>query len=310
MNGIQEYVTLKTKKALVFGEVLFDVFDDGRRLGGAPFNFFVHLCRLGLDARFASRVGNDSDGAAVHGFMESLGLPGGLLQTDPALPTGWVSVSLDAEGVPDYVIHRDVAYDAAAFDHALEEAARGGPDLVYFGTLIQRTQNGSAVLSKILNAAPHKATRFCDLNLRRDCYNKASVNRSLEAADILKLSGEELVTVAQLLNFPETGDAAIERLRIEFSIARVCLTHGAEGSEVHAENGVFRQGPVPPPEKVRDTVGAGDAFAAVLAAGFLNGWDEPAALSRAARFAADVCGISGAVPQDPAFYEPYQRWFS
>ena len=44
---------------LVIGEILFDVFPNYRRLGGAPFNFAYHLKNFGFDVRFISRIGAD-----------------------------------------------------------------------------------------------------------------------------------------------------------------------------------------------------------------------------------------------------------
>lgn len=45
-----------------FGEVLFDIFDDGARLGGAPLNLAVHLHRLGAEPLLVSAVGQDTLG--------------------------------------------------------------------------------------------------------------------------------------------------------------------------------------------------------------------------------------------------------
>lgn len=45
-----------------FGEVLFDIFDDGARLGGAPLNLAVHLHRLGVESLLVSAVGQDTLG--------------------------------------------------------------------------------------------------------------------------------------------------------------------------------------------------------------------------------------------------------
>ena len=48
--------------ALVVGEVLWDVFPDATRLGGAALNFAVHLKRLGHVPRIVSAVGRDALG--------------------------------------------------------------------------------------------------------------------------------------------------------------------------------------------------------------------------------------------------------
>ena len=45
------------------GELLWDVFPDGRKVaGGAPFNFAFHCQQLGHDAVIVSRVGDDELG--------------------------------------------------------------------------------------------------------------------------------------------------------------------------------------------------------------------------------------------------------
>ena len=50
---------------LVIGEILFDVFPNYRRLGGAPFNFAYHLKNFGFDVRFISRIGIDDAGKEI-----------------------------------------------------------------------------------------------------------------------------------------------------------------------------------------------------------------------------------------------------
>ncbi|NIR30149.1 MAG: carbohydrate kinase, partial [Gammaproteobacteria bacterium] len=53
-------------RPVVFGEVLFDQFEDGDAvLGGAPFNVAWHLQGLGLRPFFASRIGEDRLGERV-----------------------------------------------------------------------------------------------------------------------------------------------------------------------------------------------------------------------------------------------------
>ena len=40
---------MKTKTVVGLGEVLWDVFPEGKKLGGAPANFAYHAAQLGLD---------------------------------------------------------------------------------------------------------------------------------------------------------------------------------------------------------------------------------------------------------------------
>ena len=58
-----------------------------------------------------------------------------------------------------------------------------------------------------------------------------------------------------------------------------------------------------------DTVGAGDAYASVFLLGQARAWPLALTLARANEFAAAICGVSGAVPADLAFYQPFiSRW--
>ena len=73
-----------------------------------------------------------------------------------------------------------------------------------------------------------------------------------------------------------------ERLVREFGLRRAVLTCGADGAWFFDQGRLWQQAAVP--AEVVDSVGAGDAFAAVLAAAVAN--DVP--LERVAPFAAEV----------------------
>ena len=57
-----------------FGEVLWDCFDSGKRLGGAPLNMCVRINSLGIKADMISAVGNDELGAELLGEITSKGV--------------------------------------------------------------------------------------------------------------------------------------------------------------------------------------------------------------------------------------------
>jgi fructokinase len=59
---------------------------------------------------------------------------------------------------------------------------------------------------------------------------------------------------------------------------------------------VWEAAPVALAEPVVDTVGAGDAFAAVFMLGLLQRWDAPTTLRRASEYAAAMCRVRGAAP--------------
>ena len=56
-----------------------------------------------------------------------------------------------------------------------------------------------------------------------------------------------------------------------------------------------------------DTVGAGDAYSAMLLIGIIKGWEPDRMLSMASMFASRMCNIRGAVPDSRGFYEPIKE---
>ena len=83
------------------------------------------------------------------------------------------------------------------------------------------------------------------------------------------------------------------------------VTHGAAGAEVVTAAGDHLHIQPEPLTEVVDTVGAGDAFAAVTILGLVLAWPLAATLERAQAFAARLVGNRGATVDDPEFYRPF-----
>ena len=96
---------------LSIGEILWDVYPDTLRLGGAPFNFAVNAQRLGHRVVFLSATGDDEMGGpreAGGGTGFGDGIHSGRAAGQAR---GRVTVGLDSEGHPEFTIHRPAAYD-------------------------------------------------------------------------------------------------------------------------------------------------------------------------------------------------------
>jgi fructokinase len=262
---------------LSIGEILWDVFPDTARLGGAPFNFAVHAHRLGHRVIFLSAVADDERGRAALGRAAELGLTTEFIQVAAGRPTGSVSVRLDAEGHPDFTIHRPAAYDCLTLDERqLARLAELRPDWIYFGTLYPMEGHAREVLRSVMDAVPG-ARRFYDVNLRRGCYTPELVRELLALAAAVKLNDDE----AEL--FPDLGAAP-----------SVAITRGEKGCLVRIGND--RAECPGYPVKVADTVGAGDAFAAAFLHGLAAGWSAARTGNFANRLGALVASRAGAVP--------------
>ena len=290
----------------VIGEVLIDRLPEGDRAGGAPFNVACHLKQFGVPVRLITRVGDDADGRRLHRMLMRRGFEAADMQIDPDHGTGIVDVALDAAGLPAFSIREDVAYDHLALGSLPHDPAWPLSRLIYFGSLIQRERHGGDQLGALLARRPAGAACFCDINLRPPHCSTQTVTRCLRFADILKLNEDELEEIRLLLGKPAGAASFAEYLMDRQGLSLIAMTRGAAGSTIfHGEGRIDTPGR--PAAAVADTVGAGDAFAAVLAVGVLRGLPLDRVAATAGDVAAGICGISGAVPDDPGFYDEWKN---
>lgn len=290
---------------LVIGEILVDIFPGARRIGGAPFNFSYHLSRFGLPVRFISRIGSDETGKEIRAFLARNGFDASGIQVDASHPTGHVMVHPDGAGGHRFEIVADTAYDYIELPASPEAAAGQRPRMIYFGTLIQRTPRMFKRVQRLLDRRDPETKCFCDINLRPGCYSAQVVVESLRQADILKINDEEIERVGGMLGGSMPGgDELVGRLMEHYDIEMVSLTLGERGSRLYTRAGRYETG-VSPSGPVGDSVGAGDAYAAVVALGCLKNWRPEGILSEASAFAGQICQIQGAIPGDPSFYDAF-----
>ncbi len=279
---------------VAIGELLWDVFPSGERLGGAPFNFSAHATKLGHRVSFVSGIGQDGRGRRALKEMERLGVDARLVASVPDTPTGFVTVQLDA-GEPSYAIHRPAAYDFPSLD-ALQRNAilESRPAWIYYGTLAQSSLAVRAVTGRIVDASP-SAQVFYDVNLRPSNDDPALVAELLSSATLVKLNEHETARLALEFSLPAAPLEVFSRaLCNRFDCAGACITLGARGCAI-LYRGAFAECPGSRVQ-VQDAVGAGDAFSAAL----LHGLALNRPLDRTGDFAnrigALVASKSGAIP--------------
>jgi len=274
------------------GELLWDVFPDLRLPGGAPANVAYHARQLGLQGIPVSRVGDDDLGRELVGYVRQRGLATQYIQTDPIHPTGIVTVDDSLPGRPSYTIHEETAWDYLAFDKDLEELA-GQASAICFGTLAQRNATSRETIHRCL-AAGSKALLVYYINLRQSFYNRETIEPSLQAADVVKLSIDEITPIASLLNLPTEAGNFAEVLREQYEVRLVSITRSEHGCLVCSAD---ETADIPGFEiEVADGVGAGDAFTAALIYGLLSGWSVERTALLANRIGALVASRAGAMP--------------
>lgn len=280
---------------VAIGEILWDVFPDGERLGGAPFNFAAQTARLGHSTALLSAVGDDERGRKAIAEARRLEVSTELIRTVQTPPTGHVTVSVDGGGQPDYVIHRPAAYDRLELTDAAAQAIRETPpEWVYFGTLLQTDPAAKATTLRLLDAAP-KARRLYDVNLRKGSYSRELLAELLPLATVLKINGDETAEVRRLLGDPESDVEMFAReYAARYGYEGVCVTLSADGCYVLWNGREVRATRYP--VSVQDAVGAGDAFAAAFVHGVSSGWTVERTADFANRVGALIASRQGATP--------------
>ena len=240
------------------GEVLWDVFPTGKKLGGAPANFAYNVSQFGLDGRVVSAIGDDALGDEILKSFNNKSIK--YLMPKVNYPTGTVQVNLDEEGVPCYEIKEDVAWDNIPFSDELKRLALNTRAVCY-GSLAQRDEVSRKTINTFLDAMPkgEDYLKIFDVNLRQSFYTKEVLKSSFEKCNVLKINDEELVTVSRMFGYP--GIDLQDKCWIliaKYNLKMLILTCGTNGSYVFKPGKVSFQ--ETPKVSVVDTVGAGDSL--------------------------------------------------
>lgn len=285
----------------IFGEVLFDQFPDGHQvLGGAPFNVAWHLQAFGLAPCFISRVGDDVEADNIRQAMDMWCMTTCQLQTDYDHPTGEVQISFN-KGEPSYAILTNQAYDFITPD-LLDLAAHYS--VLYHGTLAIRHSTSTHALDVL--KAHHQGKIFVDVNLREPWWQAERVKHIIDQAHWVKLNQYELEHLQPLhTDLKEAMALFIERHHLEVLI----VTCGEEGAIAMTQFAETVEVAPSAQLTVIDTIGAGDAFSAVLLSGLQRHWSLQVTMERAQDFASALVMQRGAIVQDREFYRRFiEAW--
>ncbi|MCD0460879.1 PfkB family carbohydrate kinase [Roseiconus lacunae] len=292
------------KPVVVFGEVLIDRLGDGQGvIGGAPMNVAWNLRGLEQFPYLITAVGADEDGKRVLESAEQWGMTTDLIQTDIDRPTG-VALVHDRGNGPEYDLPREQAYDYIRFPEAFVESFPNADDaILYHGSLCCRSP---VSFDTVLQLRKQFAAEIVvDINLREGNYTTEIVKQLIDRATVLKCNCDELSLITgqtcrsheQILNVAKT-------LFENSTVRELWVTDGASGAYWVNQNGdhAKQDAEKMDDQSLVDSVGAGDAFMAVVLAGMATNEFRPETLEKAVKFSAKVCQIAGATTHDGDFY--------
>jgi len=277
---------------LAFGEILWDVYPCEKYLGGATFNFAAHFSKLGGKSFVVSALGNDELGKEALKITKSFGIDTRFISTVNK-KTGRCDVTLDENKIPSYNLLNNVAYDFIS-----TEGINGSFDTLYFGTLALRNEYNKKSLQSLLNSTSFENV-FVDVNIRPPFYSKEAIEFAVKNATIIKISDEELNTVAANLGivYKDINDFAAKLCKLFTKIKTVIITLGDKGAFAFDKNNNLSEFCTAKKVKVASTVGAGDSFGAAFLYSYLKGLDVASCLKNASNLAAFVVSRKDAVPE-------------
>lgn len=276
------------KKLLVFGEVLFDLFEEKAEIGGAPFNVAAHFSALGGRADFVSAVGKDELGQKALDAVKSFQIDDRFVARIDS-PTGYCKVTLK-DGTPSYDLKNHVAYDAIPFPEEIRAEDYGA---LYYGSLACRNSASFKTLKRLI---PLCSERFFDINIRPPYGNRETVRKLLFAATTLKISREEAGEICPYYNEEQYLHDVINAFP---NIQKILFTMDKDGSLLFdARKDTILYAPKPK-EKPLSTVGAGDSLSACYLYHTFKGSTPRRTLEACSTLADFVITRLGAVPSLP-----------
>ncbi|MBY6060247.1 carbohydrate kinase family protein [Microbacterium esteraromaticum] len=299
------------RRAVVIGDALIDEIRDAggvrELVGGAALNVAVGLRRLGVPTTLIAMVGDDEPGAHIREYLRDHGVE--LIASPAPRGSSRAVVTWSAVGEPEYVFNeaaqrRSIRYGDDA------RAALSAADVVAISCFPFDVPSEVDALVHALGDS--RVT--VDPNPRAGMLSdRAEFVRGFErlaaTADLVKVGGDDV----ELL-YDGDLDALRGRLRA-LGAGAVLATAGAAGAVLESDAGVFTAPVASLPGAIVDTVGAGDATLAAVAAGLADGapmsdagWQE--LLDRAMQIAAATVRAEGGLLRTPdALGEPERGVF-
>jgi len=278
------------RKAICYGEVLWEVFPETRIASGAPINVAARLTSFGMPSRVISKIGNDASGRELLANIQNLNLTGVFIEIDPNYPTGEAKVIINDNNDAVYDITYPAAWDKILPNPETENAVKNA-DVFIFGSLAIRDQVTRDTLFHFLDLAKYKVF---DANVRKPYCDIDMVFSLMQKADFIKMNEEELLYITKALG--SEADALEINILFLSEITEtedICITRGHDGAVLLTGEHFYSHPSFQ--VDVVDTVGSGDSFLAALLSKFFDTDNYEQLLEFACAVGAVVSTKKGAV---------------
>jgi fructokinase len=259
-------------KIVTLGEVVADVYREEMpsevempftaRPGGAPANVAVAAARLGAEAAFIGRLGDDLFGEFILRALEAVGVDtSAVVHQPPPTRTTLAFVEVAEDGDREFTFYRSVpAADELLSPEDIKRETLSGASFVNFGSIPLIKDPVRSATRKFAELANEMDIPVAfDVNLREHLWEnletaRKTIESMLDLSTIVKLSDDELSPVLGAKNAEEAAKTLLDR-----GISLVLISMGSEGA-FYATRQFSGSMPTFEIERVVDATGAGDAF--------------------------------------------------
>lgn len=305
-------------KIVTLGEVVADVYEEQTpsevelqftaRPGGAPANVAVAVAKLGAQASFVGRLGDDLFGDFILRALHAVGVETAAVRREPPpTRTTLAFVEVSKDGNREFTFYRSVpAADELLAPEDIRRESLSGASFANFGSIPLIKDPVRSATRKFAQLAIEMDVPVAfDVNLREHLWNsldefREAIEPMLGLATVIKLSADELAPVLGTED-PEEGAGML--LSRGATLALVSMGH--QGA-FYATKTFHGTAPAFEPERVLDATGAGDAFLAATLTHLAEtpGWREHEAsvheaVRRGTAAGAMACAEFGAMPGLP-----------
>jgi fructokinase len=305
-------------KIVTLGEVVADVYEEQTpsevelqftaHPGGAPANVAVAVAKLGVQASFVGRLGDDLFGDFILRALHAVGVETAAVRRQPPpTRTTLAFVEVSEDGNREFTFYRSVpAADELLAPEDIRRECLSGASFANFGSIpLIKEPVRSATLKFAQLATEMGVPVAFDVNLRMNLWKsldefREAVEPILGLATVVKLSEDELAPVLGTEDPEEGAGMLLDR---GATLALVSMGHQGAFYATKAAHGTA---PSFEPERVLDATGAGDAFLAATLAHLAEtpGWRAQEAsvyeaVRRGTAAGAMACAQFGAMPGLP-----------
>jgi 2-dehydro-3-deoxygluconokinase len=256
-------------------------------IGGAESNLAIGLVRLGIEATWIGRVGNDGAGALVQRALAAEGVDARVI-VDPTAPTG-LMVKIQSIAGPRRVDYYRSASAGSRLNPEDIDATLIGAAAIVHVTGITPGLSASAALAidHLLDLA-----NGAGVPVSFDVNHRAKIWRDRDAAETYRaIASRSTIVFAGLdeaaMLAPGSTASELAANISKLGPTQVLVKLEADGCLANIDGETMSVGAVP--ITVVDTVGAGDAFAAGYLAELVEGRDARTRLLTAVRAGAFAC---------------------